>query len=216
MPHSAPSPIAAPTLAARRRRLTIVIAALVAVAGVASYLWSRSVTVCCAPPPIDVAALLARNAPTAATPVPDDFALDLSGSTGSVSPPFYYRYEMHVERGGAATLAYHPGYASPDSLTLRQSFTVPDSIVRVLATLAERLQDPNGPLSEREIPDGGSSPYLMLHLNGRAIEVAPWQREPDGSWQRAIESTLRDAIPADVWSRCEEAQTRYAATLDRR
>lgn len=212
MPHSAPSPVSAST--PRARRLTIVIAALVAVAGVASYLWSRSVTVCCAPPPIDVAAWLDRNAPTAATPIPDDFALDLSASTGSVSPPFYYRYEMHVERGGAATLAYHPGYAAPDSLTLRQSFTVPDSIVRVLATLSERLQDPKGRLPDREIPDGGSSPYLMLHLNGRAIEVVPWQREPHASWQRAIESTLRDAIPADVWARCQEAQTRYAATLD--
>lgn len=197
-----------------RRLLTFATASLLGIAG--WWLYHRSLIACCAPPPLDPVAWLAAHPPAAATPLPSGFAVEIASSTGSLAPPFYYSYTLRIEGSGAATLEYTPGYDGGDSLAVRATYTVSDSVIRVLAALADYLKDPPGRLADSKIPNGGSSPHITLHLDNRVIDVPSYQKGPAGSWQYAMRETAREAIPADVWARCEEAQRLYAATLEQR
>ena len=177
------------------------------------WLYRQSQRVCCAPPPADWEGWLVEHPPAAAMTVPDGFAVEISSGTGSLAPEFHYDYTLRIDRSGAARLTYWPGYGQEDSLAVFQEFSVPDSTVRILATLAVQLRDAPGPVSERDIPVGGRSPHITLRERGRVAVVGAWQPEPFGSLQSAMERIARTSIPADVWATCEAAQRRYASAL---
>ena len=139
-----------------------------------------------------------------------DLAVEIETGTGSLAPRYHFDYQLRVERNGAATLTYWPGYGQDDAHAVRARFTLADADVRVLASLARQLQRSPGPIDDRDIPDGGRSARITLIAAGRRSVMEEWQREPFDGWQRALQERSRRVIPDSVWARCEDAQRRHA------
>lgn len=168
---------------------------------------------CCAPAPLDIHALLARDSAGDTAPLAADFAVEVESGTGSLAPIYHYDYRLRVEGSGAATLTYWPGYDHDDGRAVRASFTVPDSVVRMMASLARRLRRAPGTRDQSDIPVGGRSAHITLHEGGTRLEAAEWQPNPYARWQDSLQQAARRAIPDSIWTQCEAAQRRYAAQL---
>ena len=190
-----------------RRRLQLAIA-LVAL-GVAGYALYVPRT-CCAPAPVNVDERIASKAARDTAALAPDLAVEIETGTGSLAPRYHFDYQLRVERNGAATLTYWPGYGQDDAHAVRARFTLADADVRVLASLARQLQRSPGPIDDRDIPDGGRSARITLIAAGRRSVMEEWQREPFDGWQRALQERSRRVIPDSVWARCEDAQRRHA------
>lgn len=191
--------------ARRRLQLAIALVAL-GVAGYALYV-PRA---CCAPAPVNVDEWIASEAARDTAALAPDLAVEIETGTGSLAPRYHFDYQLRVERNGAATLTYWPGYGQDDAHAVRARFTLADADVRVLASLARQLQRSPGPIDDRDIPDGGRSARITLIAAGRRRVMEEWQREPFDGWQRALQERSRRVIPDSVWARCEDAQRRHA------
>lgn len=202
--HSNPSMRQLFTPARRRLQVAVVLVTL-GVAGYALY-GSRA---CCAPAPVNLDEWIAREARDTAALAPD-LAVEIETGTGSLAPRYHYDYRLRVERSGAATLTYWPGYGQDDSQAVRARFTLADTEVRTIASLARQLQDSPGPIDDRDIPNGGRSARITLVAAGRRSIIEEWQREPFDRWQRALQERSRRVIPDSVWAQCEDAQRRHA------
>lgn len=190
------------------RRGVLLAAAVVAliIGGFASYEYR----VCCAPAPLNMEAWLASQAARDTATLAPDLAVEIETGTGSLAPRFHFDYRLRVERDGAATLTYWPGYGQDDAQAVRAHFTLPDTTVRAIAALALQLQNSPGPIDERHIPNGGRSARITLVAGGQRSVTEEWQPAPFEGWQRALQEQSRRVIPDSVWAQCEEAQRRHA------
>lgn len=117
---------------------------------------------CCAPPPrrFDMVQAMSR---------PADFALDLTGRTGTVAPRYFYRYRLQVGPDHVAHYTFSPGYEeSGPSWT--SEFRVSDAAIDSLwtefqvGTLARTPVAPEIAPGEQSV--GGGSESLVVVASG--------------------------------------------------
>lgn len=185
----------------RTQRRVVVAAVAIAVTAVIAFFGYRwFFTVCCVQP-------VPRSSELG--PRPRDFAMVVQGGNGHVAPASHSDFEIRIDSGGRGTIRYSPGYGQSDSLDVLATFPVSDSAMDALHALSRALWHAPGPVSRRDIPDGGHPTRITMVANGRRTVIAPWQPVTWRPLVDSVERAARAVVPDSVWSRCREAQARY-------
>jgi hypothetical protein len=200
--HRTPSGPHSPTrrTGATRLGLVLLLAAGVAVAGVAWYLLS---TRCCRP-----TTMRALPAPEQPSPRPADFAVTLSTNTGTVAPQYYHRIRLHVRSDSLARVEYAPGYDTTGprwTATFAVADTALDALWRSFQRSALRQAPPAVPLALSEVRIGGGSMGYAVTAAGRTYDFAAERRDewegPVFRFGEAIRALLPDSMLADFKAR---------------
>jgi hypothetical protein len=132
---------------------------------------------------------------------PDDFDVRYTWREGSVPPPNYYEYQIHVAASGAATINVTPDYPAQDVTVWTNTFTVSteqlDALYRrmlqlgLLSTLWQADAHP---------PIGGSNEALSVRVQGRQIEL-PFFVDPElAARAHEIYAAVQALVPLPLWN----------------
>lgn len=184
-------------------RLVALLAVALAATLYAHNWWARA---CCAPPPHEILVGGKHHLPPADEIMPYDFALTVASSNGSVAPPYHYDFEIAVDTAGNGTLHYWPGYGQEAARLVTGRFTVDWTTRQRWWFVAMGLRDAPGSRRDREIPDGGASSTITLHILTHDKFVEPWQPSPWSSRSDSLAALVRAAVPDSLWELTRAAQ----------
>jgi hypothetical protein len=161
---------------ARAKLVAAAVAVFLVIGGIA---WYRSSRICCAPAPLwDIPAPEQVDAVPAKRP--GDFSLDYKAQTGTVAPRYFHRYRLRINRNGAATLTFSPGYG-PDGPAWTSRFVVSAHTLDLLWTeLRVRglwLLPPERQATDAELRVGGGSESLEVFAAGRTVVLSVDRRD---------------------------------------
>lgn len=140
---------------------------------------------------------------------PEDFAITIEHSDGSVAPPAHVQWRLEVDETGQGTLAYTPDYPGSGVPTFTAQFDVEAGARDELyAELAERdllrnLEPADDP------PIGGSSDSAAVTADGDTYEIPAWT--DDGAPLATLKRRIHRLAPAEVWDDFEQRRRDYAA-----
>ena len=169
------------------RTALLVALALAVGAAIAGWIWYHQV--CCSLPEVPPVQPVSRPRPT-------DFAVLVSSSTGTVSPEFYYTYELEIASGGAGRVTVRKGYQDDGPQTSGNFVVSPaalDSLWRIFE--ANRLHETPavGTIPSDEIMIGGGSSSARVVASGDTVELEATRRRDDG-WSPRVYAFIDLAI----------------------
>jgi hypothetical protein len=133
--------------------------------------------------------------------------------TGTVPPPYYYSYELHINSGGECNLTYRPTYSN-DSIWVYKFNLISDQINELDSIVIKSgvLTDSINSLPENKHPIGGSIKNIIITLYqdptfDRMPPVIKTPYFPTAEFKEKLENLYDSAgalIPQNIWDEIKE------------
>lgn len=140
---------------------------------------------------------------------PEDFAIAVEHSDGSLAPPAHVQWRLTVDGTGQGTLEYVPDYPGDGVPTFTAQFDVD----------AGALDDLYAALDERDLlrdiepaadpPIGGATESATVTADGRTFEIPAYA--DSGPPLAPLERQIHRLAPRSVWDDFAERREAYAA-----
>jgi hypothetical protein len=143
-------------------------------------------------------------------PPPEDFALVYHWQTGTVSPLYFYSYEVTIKPDGRGQVAMIPSYTDTDGPVWTESFEVSraerDNLY--LALVEKGLF--TGPWRSTERPPmGAGRQWLKVNANGAVVEI-PADLAPDRkAAAEEMFSLVKRMAPQSLWDGLQTRLEKY-------
>jgi hypothetical protein len=188
---------------AHRRRL--VIGALAGLLAIATYaVWEYSRRVCCAPAPLPELTHVAADPPS---PRPADFALDIAGQTGTVSPRYFYRYRLHIAGSGLSRYTFMPGYSDTGTQWASDFHTTAaqlDFLWSEFQSSGLRHTPPPPQTRPEQMRVGGGRTLVTVRASGQSFTLDPDRADV---WAASVGTFVQHAsavVPDSIHARMGE------------
>ncbi|MFN8112450.1 MAG: hypothetical protein U0R51_04545 [Solirubrobacterales bacterium] len=140
---------------------------------------------------------------------PDDFAITVEHSDGSVPPPAHVQWRLAVDETGQGILDYVPDYPGDGVPTFTAQFDVdPGAVDDLYSALAKRdlLRDLD---PDPDPPIGGATESATVTADGKTFEIPAFA---DGAAPLApLERQIHRLAPRQVWDDFAKRREAYAA-----
>lgn len=140
---------------------------------------------------------------------PEDFAITIEHTDGSVAPPAHAEWRLAVDETGQGILEYTPDYPGDGVPTFTAQFDAdPGAIDDLYTALARRdlLRDLE---PGADPPIGGATESATVTADGRTFEIPAFA---DGSARLApLERQIHRLAPRQVWDDFADRRETYAA-----
>jgi hypothetical protein len=140
---------------------------------------------------------------------PDDFAITVEHSDGSIAPPAHVQWRLAVDETGQGILEYAPDYPGDGVPTFTAQFDVdPGAVDDLYAALTEQdlLRDLD---PAPDPPIGGATESAIVTADGRTVEIPAFT---DGAAPLApLERQIHRLAPRQVWDDFSKRREAYAA-----
>ncbi|MBI3775889.1 MAG: hypothetical protein HY273_10120 [Gammaproteobacteria bacterium] len=136
--------------------------------------------------------------------LPDDFDVRYTWREGSVPPPYYYEYRIHLAAPGSAEVTLIPDYPAAGVPQWREIFSVTPSQLETLYRHLLTLGLLSTPWQAAAHPPvGGSSESLTIQAQRRKIEIPFFAAAMQDIRVNETVTAIRALVPQTLWDTLE-------------
>ena len=141
---------------------------------------------------------------------PDDFSARYDWSEGSLPPPYYYEYIIHLDPTGAGLVEMVPDYPGGDVPIWTETFTVePDALDAFYSQLVAAGAFGTAWREVDDAPVGGSHFTVTLTANSETTEIPRFVVADQAAAQSTISEAFVALVPQEVWDKLESQREAY-------
>lgn len=150
--------------------------------------------------------------PTPPKERPGDFSILYRWSTGTVAPPYYYKYSIMINSSGQGEIQFIPNYPQEDDQlpVWVEPFSVSDQDLDQLYQLMHSqglwsyswrdLGDP---------PVGAGSQSMAVTADGLVIETSAYLSDEQDKQLEEIYTAVKALVPKDIWEGLMAKRDKY-------
>ncbi len=141
------------------------------------------------------------------TDPPDDFAITVEHSDGSVPPPAHVQWRLAVDETGQGILDYTPDYPGDGVPTFTAQFDVETTTVDDLYAALEKRDLLRNQDEASDPPVGGASDSATVTADGETYEIPAFTDE--GAPLAPLERQIHRLVPRQVWNDFDKRREAY-------
>ena len=143
--------------------------------------------------------------------MPPDFAVQQVFASGTVSPPYYFAYNIFLSAVTSDSIVFHCDYidgGSYDPPIWTYGFDAAESDLDDLYQLMRKQQAFRDEWDEIEDPPvGGSTRRLVIMVNKHEFEVPYWPENP--APLDTVYTYINSLVPSEIWDTLWARQDHY-------
>lgn len=142
----------------------------------------------------------------------EDLAVTLYWDTGTISPEYYYYYQITAGPGLQGIFEYQPGYGEPPAPDIWiEDFEVSQNQIDYLCQLIIKNNLLKNEWEKSEIAEGGSFSSITIKSNSKKYKI-PGNvelKKEDIEKIDEVSDYLRNIVPAYIWEEMEYRQKQF-------